>query len=39
MATLAIFHPRRIALGEIDLAKTKRKQWYRKAHPEGHAAA
>ncbi|MGZ5233713.1 MAG: IS66 family insertion sequence element accessory protein TnpB [Burkholderiales bacterium] len=28
-----------LLLGGIDLAKTKHKQWYRKAPPEGHAAA
>ena len=28
-----------LLLGGIDLAKTKRKRWYRKVSPEGHAAA
>jgi len=28
-----------LLLGGIDLAKTKHKRWYRKASPEGHAAA
>jgi IS66 Orf2 like protein len=28
-----------LLLGGIDLTKTKHKQWYRKASPEGHAAA
>jgi hypothetical protein len=28
-----------LLLGGIDLAKTKHKRWYRKALPEGHAAA
>jgi transposase len=28
-----------LMLGGIDLAKTKHKRWYRKAPPEGHAAA
>jgi transposase len=28
-----------LLLGGIDLAKTKHKRWYRKAPPEGHAAA
>jgi len=26
-------------LGGIDMTKTKHKRWYRKASPEGHAAA
>jgi predicted aconitase with swiveling domain len=28
-----------LLLGGIDLAKTSHKRWYRKAPPEGHAAA
>jgi putative SOS response-associated peptidase YedK len=28
-----------LLLGGIDLTKTKHKRWYRKASPEGHAAA
>ncbi|MGA7931935.1 MAG: hypothetical protein WCA20_38795 [Candidatus Sulfotelmatobacter sp.] len=28
-----------LLLGGIDLTKTKHKRWYRKAPPEGHAAA
>ena len=28
-----------LLLGGIDLAESKRKRWYRKATPEGHAAA
>ena len=28
-----------LLLGGIDLAKTKQKRWYRKASPDGHAAA
>jgi transposase len=28
-----------LLLGGIDLSKTKHKRWYRKAPPEGHAAA
>jgi len=28
-----------LLLGGIDLAETKHKRWYRKAPPEGHAAA
>ena len=28
-----------LLLGGIDMTKTKHKRWYRKASPEGHAAA